>query len=113
MNVTCNKTDNGWEAEAIENGKIAATLSFKVYGTIAVIHNTVHLWTPRALRFYRKAFDLVKKGMKETGIKTIITGNKLSDDLSKKEKYWRMMGFNTFKNFEWEGNKVRCAGQEL
>lgn len=113
MNVTCNKTDNGWEAEAIENGKIAATLKLQVAGSYVFVHNTISLWTPRALRFYKEGFALLKECMKKAGYTFIITADRYNEELPMKEKYWRIMGLNIVRDYESEGIKRRCAGLEL
>ena len=113
MIVHCNKTENGWEGEAIDNGKIAATLKLQVSGPYVMVHNTVSLWTPKALRFYRKVFSLLKKCVKEAGYKFIITADRYNEELPMKEKYWRLMGFDIFTDTEFDGQKVRCAGVEV
>ena len=113
MIITCARTDNGFEINVQENGKIAATLKLQGVGMYLFVHNTVSLWTPRALKFYREVFALLKKCMKAAGYTFIITADRYNEELPMKEKYWRIMGFNIFKDFEQEGIKRRCAGLEL
>ena len=113
MEITCKRTDDGWEVTGTENGKVAATLTLQKVGIYLMLHNRVYLWNPRALRFYREVLKWIKVGAKAAGVQFIITADESSHHLPKQEKYWRMMGMNIFTEAEANGVKYRCAGMEL
>jgi hypothetical protein len=113
MILKCNRTFDGFEINACEGEKTAASLTIQIDRPYVMVHNTVNLWTPRAWRFYKEGFDLLKKDMKDAGYKFIITTGKYDNDLPKKQKYWRMMGLDIFTDMNYQGEKIRAAGLEL
>lgn len=111
--MTCKRTDKGFEIEVHENGKVIARLVMHIFQDALFPHTEfINVWTPRTLRLFRRAIELVKVGAKGKYTK-FMTSAYYDDDLPKREKYWRVMGFDKFGDSEYEGRKLRIAWMEI
>jgi hypothetical protein len=111
--VRCQRTELGFKAEAVVDGKVIAEIRFTISGEALFADNTITVWTPTTYRFYREALTYLKQGAKAAGYKYIVTGNRIAQDLPKKEKYWKLMGYHIFTNFNYKGTPFRAAGMVL
>ena len=109
----CQRTPEGWEVVAKEDGKEAAKFALIGQGESLFVHNIINLWTARSYRLYREAFSFIKDGMRKSGFKFLVTCSVYSDALPKRKKYWRMMGFHIFTNINVMGRDLMAAGLEL
>lgn len=113
MKFDCRRTEKGWEAIGSENGNVCVIVRLVECDGSLYLHNIVNRWTPRVFKIYRRAFNLLKKGAFLVGYKFIVVCDKVDEDLPKKEKYWRLMGFNIFTQITVNGDVMKCAGMEL
>lgn len=110
IELVMEQTKEKWLFTAYDNKEVIAEVIVVPHGKDAVIHNNIYKFTKNLLAYYKQMFLDIRGVLRENGVNLVIPCSGILD--KKKEKYFRLFGFECFGSVKENGKTLHFAVME-